>query len=63
MPNIGIWELILIVVIILLLFGANKLPAIGTALGKAIKDFKKAASGEEERGNAKPADKSEEKKN
>ena len=35
-------ELILILVIFILLFGAQKLPEIGAALGKAIREFKKA---------------------
>lgn len=44
MFGIGTTELILILVIILVLFGAGKLPEIGTGLGKAIKNFKKATS-------------------
>ena len=35
-------ELILILVVFILLFGAQKLPEIGAALGKAIREFKKA---------------------
>jgi len=35
-------ELLIILLIVLLLFGAAKLPEIGRALGKAIKEFKKA---------------------
>jgi sec-independent protein translocase protein TatA len=42
MPNIGLPELILILVIVLLVFGAGKLPDIGRALGKSISEFKKA---------------------
>jgi len=45
MPTIGFWELILILLIVLLVFGAAKLPEIGRALGKAIREFK-SASGE-----------------
>lgn len=48
MGNIGLPELIVILVIILVIFGANKLPQIGEALGKGIRNFKKAASGEDE---------------
>lgn len=40
----GIWELVVILLIVLVVFGANKLPAIGDALGRSIKNFKKAAS-------------------
>jgi sec-independent protein translocase protein TatA len=46
--GIGIPELLLILVIILIVFGAGKLPEIGSALGKGIKSFKKATSGEDE---------------
>ena len=41
--NLGIPELILILVIILIIFGAGKLPQIGDALGKGIKNFKKSS--------------------
>ena len=42
MGQIGMPEIIIIFLIILLLFGAKKLPEIGNALGKAIKEFRKA---------------------
>jgi len=42
MGHIGIPEIILIVLAIIVLFGAKKLPEIGSALGKAIREFKKA---------------------
>ncbi|MGB9599472.1 MAG: twin-arginine translocase TatA/TatE family subunit [Myxococcota bacterium] len=48
MGNIGLPELIVILVIILVIFGAGKLPQIGEALGKSIRSFKRAASGEDE---------------
>jgi len=40
----GIWELLLILVIVLVIFGANKLPEIGGGMGKAIRNFKKATN-------------------
>ncbi len=40
--GLGVWELIIILVIILIIFGAGKLPEIGGSLGKGIKSFKKA---------------------
>ena len=40
--GIGMQELIVILVIVLLVFGAGKLPEIGSALGKSIKNFKQS---------------------
>lgn len=40
--GIGMPELIVILVIVLIIFGAGKLPDIGAGLGKGIKNFKKA---------------------
>ena len=42
MPGMG--ELIVILIIVLVIFGANKLPQIGDALGRSIKNFKKASN-------------------
>jgi sec-independent protein translocase protein TatA len=41
MGRIGMPELILIAVVVLLLFGAAKLPEIGASIGKAIREFKR----------------------
>ena len=43
MFNFGMGELIVILVIVLLLFGASKLPEIARALGRSINEFKKAS--------------------
>ncbi len=48
MFGIGPTELLIIFLIILVLFGANRLPEIGKGLGKAIKNFKKSVKGEDE---------------
>ncbi len=45
---IGTWEIILIVLIILMLFGANKIPEFIKALNSGMKEFKKAATNIEE---------------
>jgi sec-independent protein translocase protein TatA len=44
--NIGMTELLVILFIVLIIFGAGKLPEIGRGLGQAIRGFRKAASGE-----------------
>ncbi|MCJ7773000.1 MAG: twin-arginine translocase TatA/TatE family subunit [Desulfobacterales bacterium] len=46
---IGMPELIIILVIILIIFGAGKLPEIGASMGKAIRNFKGTASENEEK--------------
>ncbi|MDT8317888.1 MAG: twin-arginine translocase TatA/TatE family subunit [bacterium] len=48
MFGIGMPELIIILVIMLIIFGAGKLPEIGAGLGKGIKGFKKAVNNEDE---------------
>ena len=48
LPNIGFPELIIILVIALLVIGPGKLPEVGTALGKSIREFRKAATDVEE---------------
>lgn len=44
MFGIGAQELLLILVVVLLIFGANKLPEIGGGLGRAIRNFRRASS-------------------
>jgi sec-independent protein translocase protein TatA len=46
---LGIPELAIIVVVILLIFGARRLPEIGTSMGKGIRTFKTALMGEDEK--------------
>ena len=46
--GIGMPELIVILVIVLVVFGAGRLPEIGSALGKSIKNFKRASDGKDE---------------
>jgi sec-independent protein translocase protein TatA len=44
---VGPWQLILIVVIVLLLFGGKKIPELMKGLGKGVREFKEGLSGEE----------------
>ena len=44
MLGIGTQELLLILVVVLLIFGAKKLPEIGGGLGRAIRNFRRASS-------------------
>ncbi len=44
MFGLGMPELIVILIIVLVIFGANRLPQLGEGLGKAIKGFKKGIS-------------------
>ena len=46
--GIGMPELLIVLVIVLIIFGAGKLPEIGRGLGKGIRNFRKATSGMDE---------------
>jgi sec-independent protein translocase protein TatA len=50
MPSLGWQELTIVLVIVIIIFGAGKLPEIGGALGKSIKEFR--AQSEDETGTA-----------
>jgi sec-independent protein translocase protein TatA len=52
---VGPTELILIILIIVIIFGARKLPELGKSLGEGIKNFRKSISGKEKES---PPDKS-----
>lgn len=50
--GIGIWQLLIILAIVVLLFGTKKLKGIGSDLGGAVKGFKKAVTDEEKESDA-----------
>ena len=57
MPPIGWPELIILLVVVLIIFGPGKLPDIGNAIGRGVREFRKASTDLEEsiRGDKKPA--------
>ncbi len=42
MPQLGVPELLIILVIVILVFGVGKLPKVGAAIGQSIRDFRNA---------------------
>jgi len=46
--GISIWELMILLVVLLLVFGAKRLPEMGRSLGKGMREFKDAVTGVEE---------------
>jgi len=46
--RLGVWEIALIVLGIIVLFGARKIPELMKGLGTGIKEFKKASNGDED---------------
>jgi sec-independent protein translocase protein TatA len=47
MFGLGFGELVVILLIVVLIFGAGKLPQLGDALGRSIRNFKKSATGDD----------------
>jgi sec-independent protein translocase protein TatA len=47
MPNLGPMELVIILVIVVIIFGVGRLPEIGGAVGRAIREFREASSGQD----------------
>jgi sec-independent protein translocase protein TatA len=48
MPNVGPWEIILLVVVLLLVFGSRRLPEIGRSVGKGMREFKNSVTGKDD---------------
>lgn len=47
--RIGIWQIVLIIVLVLILFGGSKLAGVGKSLGRGIKEFKEEIHSDEEK--------------
>ncbi len=48
-PKLGMGELVIILLIVVVLFGANRLPQLGKGLGEGIRSFKKSFGGDDEK--------------
>ena len=46
MPNLGITEIVVLLLILVLFFGAKRIPEIGSSIGKGIKEFKRGLKDE-----------------
>jgi sec-independent protein translocase protein TatA len=59
MPNISIWEILLLLLVLLLVFGPKRLPEMGRSLGRGMREFKDSITGkhkeEEEEPEEQPA--------
>jgi len=47
--GIGIWEMLILLLVLLLVFGPKRLPEMGRALGKSMREFKESITGDDER--------------
>ena len=56
MPNVGPWEIILLLLLALLLFGAKRLPEIGRSMGRGMREFKDSVSGKDRDDDDEPAE-------
>ena len=45
--NFGIWQILIILLLVLILFGVGKLPEVGRGLGRAIREFRSNVGGDE----------------
>jgi TatA/E family protein of Tat protein translocase len=46
--GIGIWELVILMVVLLLVFGAKRLPEMGRSIGSGMREFKDAVTGKDD---------------
>jgi len=62
MGNLGVTEILLILLVVVLLFGGKKIPELMKGIGQGMKEFKKASTLDDEKDKAKPEQKDEVKK-
>ena len=62
LQNFGFWQIDLILVIVLLLFGVGKLPQVGKGMGQAINEFKSAIGSKDEESDVDTGDKTDDAK-
>ncbi len=55
MPNLGLSELIVILLILMLVFGASRLPQLGESMGRTIRNFKRGLASDEKIEISKPS--------
>ena len=46
MPGVGMWEMLLLGLVVLLVFGPKRLPEMGRSLGRGMREFKNSVSGD-----------------
>lgn len=44
MPNVGIWEILIVLLVLLLIFGPKRLPGMGRSLGRGVREFKESVT-------------------
>ncbi len=54
MGGVGVWELVIILVLVLVIFGGRRMPELGRSLGLALANFRKAIKGEDSESGHKP---------
>jgi sec-independent protein translocase protein TatA len=53
--GIGIWEMLILLLVILLVFGPKRLPEMGRSLGKGMREFKESVTGNDDDDEPRPA--------
>ncbi|HEV8602489.1 MAG TPA: twin-arginine translocase TatA/TatE family subunit [Gaiellaceae bacterium] len=48
LPNISLWEILILLLVVLLIFGPRRLPEMGRSLGKGMREFRDSISGKDD---------------